>query len=170
MYLNPKIGEEWFVRWAREMNVTLVDDVRQGAEWVALGRFPLGIFGIATQAEKLREEGFPIQGYIAHPLAEGQMLTSSATNIMVMDRAPHPKAAQLFLNWVMTREVQQAIIKTSGLTDSLRIDVDNSMIPAQYRKDPNADYYIAFANPRYQTEQTEIMARLRKIMIDAGYK
>ena len=38
MYLNPKIGEQWFVRWAREMQVTIVNDVRQGAEWVALGR------------------------------------------------------------------------------------------------------------------------------------
>jgi iron(III) transport system substrate-binding protein len=170
MYLHPRIGEEWFVRWAREMQVTVVDDVRQGAEWVALGRFPLGIFGVATQAEKLRSEGFPIQGYIAHPLAEGQTLSSSATNIMVMDRAPHSKAAQLFVNWILTRDTQQAIIKASGTSDSMRIDVDNSVIPAQYRKDPKADYYIAFSDPRYQTQQTEIMARLRQIMIDAGYK
>lgn len=170
MYLNPKIGEEWFVRWAREMNVTIVDDVRQGAEWVALGRFPIGVFGIATQAEKMRAEGFPIQGFISHPLAEGQMLTSSATNIMVMDRAPHPKASQLFLNWVLTKEMQQKIIKTSGLSDSLRIDVDDSVIAPQYRKLANVDYYVAFAERRYQTDQTQIINRLRDIMKEAGYK
>jgi iron(III) transport system substrate-binding protein len=170
MYLNPKIGEEWFVRWAREMQVTLVDDARQGAEWVALGRFPLGIFGIATQANKLHSEGFPIQGYIPHPMAEGEMLTNSATNIMIMDRAPHPKAAQLFMNWVLTQEAQQAIIKASGLSDTLRTDIDNSVIPAQYRRDPKTDYYVVFADPKYQTDQAKIIERLRQIMKDAGYQ
>jgi iron(III) transport system substrate-binding protein len=170
MYLNPKIGEEWFVRWAREMDVTIVEDARQGAEWVALGRFPLGIFGIATQAAKMSKEGFPIQGYLSHPMAEGDMLNNSATNVMMMERAPHPKAAQLFLNWVLTRDAQQMIIKTSGVSDSLRTDVDNSVIAPQYRRDPNADYYVVFADPKYQSEQVQLAGRLRQIMKDAGYR
>ena len=58
MFLNPKIGEEWFRRWATEMNVTIVTDARQGAEWVALGRFPIGMFGLNTQAEALKEQGY----------------------------------------------------------------------------------------------------------------
>ena len=48
LLLNPKIGEEWFRRWANEMDVTIVKDARQGAEWVALGRFPIGMFGLST--------------------------------------------------------------------------------------------------------------------------
>jgi iron(III) transport system substrate-binding protein len=169
MYLNPKIGEEWFVRWARDMQVTIVEDARQGAEWVALGRFPIGMFGMPTQAEKLQQEGFPIQGYIPHSMAEGDILNNSATNIMIMDRAPHPKAAQLFLNWVLSQEAQQAIVKTSGVSDSLRTDIDNSVIPPQYRRDPHADYYVVFADQRYQSQQTELMDRIRKIMKNAGY-
>ena len=169
MYLHPRIGEQWFVRWANEQKPTLVADVRQGAEWVAIGRFPLGIFGIATQAEKLRLEGFPIQGS-RKAMAEGDMLSSSATNLMVMDKAPNPKAAQLFINWVLTREVQQEIVKASGTTDSLRVDIDNTVLDEQYRRDPNVDYYINFDDPRYQREQTEIIEKIREIMRKAGYR
>lgn len=169
MYLHPKIGEDWFIRWARDMKVTIVNDVRQGAEWVALGRFPLGIFGIGTQADKLRGEGFPIAGFFPHPMAEGEMLSNSATNIMAMDRAPNPKAAQLFVNWVLTREVQQEILKASGRSDSLRVDVDNSVVPEAYRRDPNIDYWVPFVEPRYQKEQTQVINRLREIMKQYGH-
>ncbi|MGE5539476.1 MAG: ABC transporter substrate-binding protein [Gemmatimonas sp.] len=170
MYLHPNIGEEWFVRWAREMQVTIVDDVRQGAEWVALGRYPLGIFGISTNALKLQREGLPIQAHITKPMAEGPILVNSATNVMVMDRAPHPKAAQLFVNWVLSRDVQQEIMKTSKVSNSLRTDTDDSILEEQYRKDPNADYYVPFADKRYQTEQTQIINRIREIMKEAGYR
>ncbi|MGE5538612.1 MAG: ABC transporter substrate-binding protein [Gemmatimonas sp.] len=170
LYLHPRVGEAWFTRWARDMKVTLIDDVRQGAEWVALGRFPIGLFGIATQAEKMSREGFPIRGDLPHPMAEGEVLTSSATNIMLMDRAPHPKAGQLFANWILTREVQQEIVKLSRTTDSLREDIDDSMLSPQYQRRHDVDYFIAFADHRYQTEQTQIMARLREIMKEAGYR
>lgn len=170
MYLHPRIGEDWFKRWAREMNVTVVEDARQGAEWLALGRFHLGIFGIATQAETMRSQGFPVQGFLPHAMAEGEILTVSATNIMVLDRAPHPKAAQLFVNWLLTRDVQQKLIKIAQRADSLRTDVDSSVLDPAYRRRPDADYFVPFVEPRYQKEQAAIFKRIGEILKDAGYR
>lgn len=170
MYLHPKIGEEWFKRWAREMDVTIVEDARQGAEWVALGRYHLGIFGIATQAETMRSEGFPIQGHLPHAMAEGEILTASAANIMVLDRAPHPKATQLFVNWLLTRDVQQKLITIAQRADSMRIDVDNTVVEPPYRRNSDVDYFVSFVDPNYQYAQTELFKRLGQIMQEAGFR
>ena len=170
MWLNPKIGETWFRRWANEMNVTIVTDARQGAEWVAIGRFAIGMFGLNTQAEALKDQGFPIKDFLPHPLAEGTVLSASAGNIMVMDRAPNRHAAQLFVNWALSREGQQLFIQASDKGDSLRTDVDNSVLEPQYRIDPKVEYIVAFSNREYIDRQDDILLQLKKIMQDAGYK
>jgi iron(III) transport system substrate-binding protein len=170
MVLNPKIGYEWFRRWANEMDVTLVDDARQGAEWVALGRFPIGMFGLNTQADALARQGFPIQGWLPNPMAEGEVLSASAENLMAIDRAPHPNAMKLFVNWALSREAQQLFVEANQRVDSLRTDVDNSVIAPQYRIRRDVDYMISFEHPDYINKQDEIVDKLQKIMEEAGYR
>jgi ABC-type Fe3+ transport system substrate-binding protein len=170
LLLNPKIGEEWFRRWANEMDVTVVKDARQGAEWVALGRFPIGMFGLSTQADWLAGEGFPIQGYLPQPFAEGEALTASASNIMVMEKAPNPNAAQLFVNWALSQEGQSLFIRLGEKRDSLRTDVPNDVIEPQHRIRPDREYFVSFTNPDYVNRQGELIETLRRIMKEAGYK
>ena len=169
MFLNPKIGETWFRRWATEMNVTIVTDARQGAEWVAMGRFAIGMFGLNTQAEALKNQGFPIKDYLPRPMTEGEVLSASAANIMVMDKAPNPNAAQLFVNWALSKEAQALFVK-AGAMDSLRTDVPNDSLEPQYRIDPKADYIVAFSNPEFIGRQDEVLAKLKAIMQEAGYR
>jgi iron(III) transport system substrate-binding protein len=169
MVLHPKIGYEWFRRWANEQEPVIVNDSRQGAEWVALGRFPIGVFRFGDEAMALEKQGFPIRGWLPHPMQEGEILTASADNLMAVDHAPHPNAMKLFINWALSREAQQLFIKVGERTDSLRTDVDNSVIAPQYRIRKDADYYIAFEDPDYINKQTEILDKLKKIMKEAGY-
>jgi iron(III) transport system substrate-binding protein len=170
MFMNPKIGEEWFRRWATEMNVTIVTDARQGAEWVAIGRFPIGMFGLNTQAESLKDQGFPIKDFLPHPMAEGEVLSSSAANLMVMDRAPNPNATKLFVNWALSKAGQTAFIKAAEKMDSLRTDTPKDFLEVQYRIQPNANYIVPFSDPVYIDKQDEMLARMKKIMQDAGFR
>lgn len=170
LFLNPKVGEEWFRRWATEMNVTIVKDARQGAEWVALGRFPIGMFGLNTQAEELAKQGFPIQGYMPHAMAEGDAITASAANLMVMDNAPNPHAAKLLVNWALSREGQTLFTKLGEKLDSLRVDVPKDLIEEHYRIKPDQNYWVSFSDPAYINGQGEIINKLRQIMREAGYR
>ena len=170
LVLNPKVGEQWFRRWANEMQITIVKDPRQGAEWVAMGRFPIGMFGLNTQAEEMAEQGFPIRGWLPHPMAEGEILSSSAANIMVMANAPNPNAMKLFVNWFLSREGQTIFIQYAEKMDSLRIDVDKDKVPDQHRIRADRDYMLPFADPEYTNRQSEILATLKTIMQQAGYR
>lgn len=170
MFMNPKIGEQWFRRWAAEMDVTIVSDSRQGAEWVALGRFAIGMFGLDTQAAELKNQGFPIEEFLPHPMAEGEVLSAGAANIMVMDRAPNPNAAKLFVNWALSRDAQEIFIEAAKDVDSLRTDVPNDVLDPQYRIDRNTNYIVPFSDPEYINSQEVILATLKKIMQEAGYR
>lgn len=171
MLLNPKVGEKWFRRWAKEMDVTIVQDARQGAEWVAIGRFSIGMFGLGTQARSLAKQSFPIKEYLPHPLAEGETLSSSAANIMALRDPPNPHAQKLFLNWALSREAHNLFIKYGERIDSLRNDVPNDSIAEQYRIHQDRKYFATFSrmSPEYADMKRQLEARniLRKIMRDA---
>lgn len=135
-----------------------------------MGRFAIGMFGMSTQAESLKDQGFPIKDYMPHPMAEGEVLSASAANIMVMDRAPNPNAAKLFVNWALSWEGQEMFVRVSEKMDSLRMDVPKDILEPQYRIDPKGNYIVAFSNPEYVERQDEILLKLKKIMQDAGYR
>lgn len=170
MYLHPKIGEQWFRRFITEMDVTFVTDARQGAEWVATGRFPIGMFGLSTQADALAAQGFPIQGFLPHAMKEGEFLTSSAANIMALDNAPNPNAMKLFVNWALSREAHIAFLRAGKDGDSLRRDVPNGDVPADGRIRRDVDYYVAFDDPRWINEQGEILKKIRAIVAETEKK
>ena len=159
MFLNPKIGPEWFRRWATEMKPVIVTDARQAAEWIAIGRFPIGLFGTATQAERMAAQGLPIRGWLPWQMAEGAVLSASAANIMGMDHAPDPNARDLFINWALSKDAQALFIKIGKKTDSLRRDVPDDTIEPQYRIDPKADYYVPFSDDNYINHQDEALAK-----------
>ncbi len=168
MVLNEQIGYEWFEALANEMNPTVVRDQRQGAEWVAVGRFPIGLLGFSSEADDLAAEGFPIQSWMP-AMEEGEALTSSAANIMYMADAPNPNAAKLWINWALTEESQQKFVNAIERMPSLRRDVSQDGVLPPYRIDPNANYYVAFSEEEYINRQDEILSRLREMMTEAGY-
>jgi ABC-type Fe3+ transport system substrate-binding protein len=64
-----------------------------------------------------------------------------------MNRAPHPNAAKVFVNWLLSREGQtafQRVISMPGdAKNSRRIDVPKDHIPASERRDQGVKYFDA---------------------------
>lgn len=167
LLLHPKVGEEWYRRYLNEMNPTIVKDKRQGAEWLAVGRYAIGLFGINSPAHKMAKEGFPVRSYLPHPMKEGEILSASAANIYAVNKPPHPNARALFINWALSKEVQEMFIKTGERTDSLRTDVDNSVIEEQYRILEDRDYHVAFSDPEYINNQKKLLKKLKRMVKEA---
>lgn len=170
MLLNPKVGEKWFKKLANEMDVTFVRDSRQAVEWLALGRFAIGMFGLGTPAEEMQKQGFPILPYLPHILAEGETLSSSAANIMAVDKPPHPNAQKLFINWALSKDTQTLFIKTGKTSDSLRMDVPKDAVEPQYRIRPDREYYVGFSDPSFINNQRKHLKTLRRIIKKARKK
>ena len=88
----------------------------------------------------------------------------------LVDRAPHPNAAKLFANWLLSREGQQ-LWQNAQLQVSVRNDLDDSAVPPDTVPQPGVDYFddtnwtllleTQPANPRGATGDDEPSLRTR---------
>jgi iron(III) transport system substrate-binding protein len=74
------------------------------AEWIATGRYPIGIGIDEQELSNLKKEGV---GDSVQKL-EYDGGNTSANGIAVFQNAPHPNASRVFVNWFLSREGQVA--------------------------------------------------------------
>jgi ABC-type Fe3+ transport system substrate-binding protein len=73
---------------------------------------------------------------------------SSGSNgsIALMNQGPHPNAARLFVNWLLSREGQvsfQRVMNSADLlVESMRVDIAKDPIPAPQRRVSGVKYII----------------------------
>jgi ABC-type Fe3+ transport system substrate-binding protein len=113
-------GEDFVRDLLNRQDLVSSGDNRQVAEWVVRGRYPIGIGISDSTLTELQKEGL---GRNVKPLGEGLItLSPGFGGLQYLSHAPHPRAAQVFMNWVLTREAQDRIAKTVGL-NTRRLDV-----------------------------------------------
>jgi iron(III) transport system substrate-binding protein len=97
-------------------------DSRQIADWLAHGKYAIAIGAAMEEIQLLRKEGFPVA--IIHRLSDIMPATTSSAGLVgIANKAPHPSAARLFVNWVTSREGVEAFGKASGYPTT-RKDID----------------------------------------------
>ena len=169
VYSHPAMGPEWIARFfSQELDVTFVGDARQIVDSVALGGHALTFFnGSAGRSiAALEAEGLPLATWSKNLEEGGVLATASSWNwIGMMDRAPHPNAAKLFLNWWLTQEGQTAYntLTTTPPPPSLRTDVPMGVTLPNEQRVPGAVYEMAALDtslPDLREEATEFVQRL----------
>jgi len=120
-YLHPALGPE-FIRALAKQDISITRDRRQQLEWLAQGRFPILIGGSRSNAVPLIKQGLPIENVDPRTLKEGAAVAVGNSHLFLMNRAPHPNAAKLFINWLLTKEGAYEFLKSQGIP-SLRVDV-----------------------------------------------
>jgi iron(III) transport system substrate-binding protein len=142
-YYNPRLGPEFVRRLVSEMDVTLFRDRRQAVDWLATGKFPICFFCTRSDIARAKGQGLPIAMFGA--LKEGMGITSSSGNIGLVNRAPHPNAAKVYLNWFLSQEGQLTLQKEYAkakvtASNSLRIDIPKDMVPPEEQLKDGVDY------------------------------
>ena len=147
-YFDQGLDETYLVPLFRDMEMVIASDARQAAEWLAQGRFTLCIFSCGTEVEELKNQGLPVQDQFPHPLKEGATIGTGGNNIFVMDQAPHPNAAQLFLNWMLGPEGQTLYQEANG-DNSLRIDIPKDNVVSGNLPKDDIEYLVPSADPAH---------------------
>lgn len=91
---------------------------------LARGETPLA-WGSTNSNNPLILNGAPIKPFV---LQEGALLIP-ATAFSIVKNAPHPNASRVFINWLMSKEGQTAVMSNQGMK-SLRKDVPDMSPPA----------------------------------------
>ncbi len=121
-YTAENLGEKFIRQMLIQQKVTFSRRSRQVLEWIVQGRFPVAIAPSDLRATEMQRQGLPIKLRGSDTLKEGGWLTSAFGNVMVINRAPHPNAVKIYLNWLLSREGQTAWVKGTSYV-SRRLDV-----------------------------------------------
>jgi iron(III) transport system substrate-binding protein len=115
-------NEDW-LRQLFEQDLTTTRDNRQQVEWVIHNRYPIAL-GPGTEAiNEFRRNGFDKEiTRLEHGTPLGSRLTTGFDNVMLVNRAPHPNAARVYLNWLLSQEGQASWVRITEL-NSRRLDV-----------------------------------------------
>ncbi len=96
-------------------------DTRLLIEWVARGKYPMSIGSGGVIYGEFRNAGAPI-GLVS--FKEPRHVSGGPGTIALFSNRPHPKASQVYLNWVLTREGASVYAKALAYP-SARVDVTN---------------------------------------------
>jgi len=138
-YLAALFGHDYLKNLYVDQQVKLTADNRQLAEWVARGEYPIGIALVQFAVETFRKQGLPIERI--YP-ADGQgSVTGGFSVVMLIKNAPHPNAAQLFVNWFGTKDAQ-VLYETQMMETTMRTDVSGTNLPDYVRPKPGVAYPV----------------------------
>jgi len=128
-YTTPGLGKDYIRRFFTEQEVKLSRDPRQQLEWVARGDYSIAIGVNLGFYDNLKKEGLPVELLNADDLKEGSYLTSGIASMGLVNRAPHPNAAAVYINWLLSKD-GQTIWSRATQYPSRRVDVPTDHLNA----------------------------------------
>jgi iron(III) transport system substrate-binding protein len=147
--LRQVLGDDGLRRLLVDQAPIASDDRRQVAEWVVRGRYPIGIGLSDGMLVPFREEGL---GQTVRAINPGGSAAIPAGNgsgtVMLLSNAPHPNAARVFVNWLLSREGQAAWTTRMG-DNSRRLDAAHGN-PQAVPDPAQVERYVNF-----QTEENQ---------------
>lgn len=153
-----------FLRQLASQEPFISRDHRLLAEWVARGKYPIGIAIEAEGIEQLRSAGANLQYVLP---VEGTQINMGTGFLARPKNAPHPSASALFINWLLSKEGQIAFTDVAR-TQSARDDLSTSNLDAITVRQPGVKYYNSnteefwLKGPKYIDTGKEIFGPLIK--------
>ena len=121
-----QIGEEFVKQLYIDQKVVPTRDRRQMSDWLARGTHPICLNCREDDVRPLVKEGFKILEIFELHGIPGT-INGSPWMLSLANRAPHPKAAQVFANWILSKEGLGTYAKGYGSV-ALRADIDESYL------------------------------------------
>ncbi len=144
-YHTPELGGEFIRRLYGEMDVTLTQDIRQATDWLANGKFAICFF--CSEILKVKAQGLAVDEFHTAKWKESRAISAgNMGSIVLPSQPPHPNAARVFVNWLLSREGQTALQRVANTPnnseESLRTDIPKDMVRSEVRRVDGVKYLL----------------------------
>ncbi len=147
-----------YMRELAKLEPMINRDQRLQVEWVARGKYSIGL-GMQTD---LPTEFIAAGAPIVEIIPEDDFTASAGPNdLALINKAAHPNAAKVFVNWILDKEGQTILSKASGMA-SIKTDVATDHLAPARRLNPAKKYFIVDHEDYIMTE-TESMAKAKEV-------
>ena len=157
--LGPEKATE-YIRALRAQAGQVDRDRRRMLEWVARGRYPILFNPDPTTLAQLAQEGITVPvlpGFKDY----GTYVTPGFGSVGLVKDAPHPNAAKVFLNWLLSKDGQTAY-STALTAGSRRLDVPQDHLPPEFRLQPDMKYWASYKEAE-ALPPPELVALLKEV-------
>jgi ABC-type Fe3+ transport system substrate-binding protein len=166
LYMNNLLGPEFMSKLYGDIQLTLSRDHRQLVNWLAAGKAAVCVPCDDAELGRAQEQRLPVES-VTHTLKEGDYIAAGQGVISLIAPTPHPHAAQIFLNWFLSREGQslfqeQSVKAGQRNANSRRTDIPKDVIALQYRLKDDAVFWEN--GPSVDQETAEATKLLKGIL------
>jgi len=158
-----QFGEDFVKRLYVDQQPGIARDRRQITDWLARGRYPISIDAERDEVERLRKDGLPVEAVYNLPDMPGT-LSAGVGEVAVMDHAPHPYAAQLFANWIASREGLEVYARTRDESPTRNDTDEKSFLQPEIIPRPDVNYFDTFDWQFTLSTKEEVRLRMKEIM------
>jgi iron(III) transport system substrate-binding protein len=120
-FLHPELGVK-FIRAIAGQGLTLLRDYAQEVNMLGQGRYSVGLGFSDSLAEQRAKQGVPVEIVDIRQLKEGSDISPASGGLSIFNRAPHPNAAKVYINWLLSKEGQTINARATGYISN-RLDV-----------------------------------------------
>jgi iron(III) transport system substrate-binding protein len=157
--LYENFGEE-FLRSMYRQKIVYSKNRRQQAEWLVRGRYPISIGASDNDVAVFQRQGL---GKNIGPLPDSyykiQQVSAGFGGVGLVDKAPHPNAAAVYINWLLSKAGQTEWVKVPRV--SRRVDVVSPR--GDLMTKPGVKYFSGQAE-KYQKTRRNLMKIAREII------
>ncbi|MBI4330551.1 MAG: extracellular solute-binding protein [Chloroflexi bacterium] len=151
-----------YLRELAKQEPVLLRNFRQEVEWLARGKYSVGLAMNAPEMSDLIRAGVSNMDVVIP--REGSYLSQSRGAVSLLNKPAHPNAAIVYLNWILTREGQTVVSKAEGL-QSARTDVPTDFVEPWLLRQPGAKYHDTISY-EYNLKKDEYVEIAKKIFVN----
>jgi iron(III) transport system substrate-binding protein len=135
---------------------------RQLTDGVLRGTYPIGFGAEDGEIERLEGEGQPVKTIYSLDDMPGSI--SGGNMVGMMDKAPHPNAARVFVNWMASKEGNEIYGRALKMVPA-RSDIDAaSFMPPEVIPKSDVKYFDVFDYNFTVTGKEEIRLRVKDML------
>jgi ABC-type Fe3+ transport system substrate-binding protein len=157
-----QMGEGFAKKLYVGQKVIITRERRQLTDWLARGTHPISLGAQSSDVEKMTTEGFPLKEIYGFPDLP-PALTGAPWLLTLMNKAPHPNAARVFVNWIVSKEGLEIYSRAESRA-MLRTDADQSFISAEEMPRDGVKYFDTYDWQFTVTEKEKIRLRMKEIL------
>jgi iron(III) transport system substrate-binding protein len=116
------LGDDIIKKLFVDQEPALSRDTRQIAEFMVRGRYPIALGVNPLLLSQFQTQGLG-KSLKTYHFPEMDTVNSSSSTVWLINRAPHPNAAKIFINWLLTKDAQ-VVWAREVETNSRRVGVE----------------------------------------------
>ena len=125
-HFYTQLGPDFVKQLYIDQQAVVQRDRRQLSDWLARGSHPICLTCHIDDMRALVKEGYPL--IEVFELGDMQnRITPSPSLLSIANRAPHPNAARVFVNWMASKEALE-LYSREAQAATMRTDVDESFL------------------------------------------